>query len=76
MGQATFELPAPSKAESAQPFIAEGFQANQHCKGRGRNPYDGRKAEWWDQGWCEAELCDLPPDQRRDLEAWLAGGNE
>lgn len=78
MGQMTFKVPPPSTAAAAQPFITKGFQANQHCKGRGDCPYEPgtRKADWWDQGWCEAELIDLPPDRRAELEIWLAAGND
>ena len=77
MGQMVFELPKASKSPSAQKYITEGFHANQHCEGRGDCPYDsGMRAEWWDQGWCEAELCDLSEPARTELEIWLAGGNE
>lgn len=78
MGQVVFTLPKPSKAKSAQPIITEGYRANQHCNGRAKNPYESgsRKAEWWDQGWCEFELSGLPPDRRESLERRLAGGND
>jgi hypothetical protein len=77
-GQVVFKLPPVSAAPAAQTYVTEGFQANQHCKGRGANPYPdpSRMREWWDQGWCEAELCDVPEPQRTELERYLAGGNE
>lgn len=76
MGQIVFELPPVSKSRRAQKYITEGYQANQHCNGRGDNPYDGLRADWWDQGWCEFELSDLPADRRTEMERYLAGGGE
>jgi ribosome modulation factor len=78
MPQVVFELPPPSAAPQARRYIAEGFQANQHCKGRGDNPYPSmsRRESWWDSGWCEAELGDKTEPDRTELEQWLAGGNE
>lgn len=80
MGQVVFELPKRRRPAGpvADRFITEGFQAEQECLGRGENPYDSgsRRFDWWDEGWCEAALCDLPPGRREELEIWLAGGNE
>jgi hypothetical protein len=78
MPQVVFKLPEPSTANQARRYVREGFRASQHCSGRGGNPYpDGsRRWEWWDQGWCEAELCDVPEPNRTQLERWLAGGND
>jgi hypothetical protein len=79
MSQVVFKLPVRRKPPGprAAEVIKEGFQANVHCRGRGANPWgNGWKAGCWDEGWCEAELIDLPQDRRSEVEAWLAGGNE
>lgn len=77
MSQVVFKLPPISSAKRAERYVTAGFQAHVHCNGRGDNPYPvGLRFDWWDQGWCEAALCDLPEPRREELERWLAGGNE
>ena len=79
MSQVVWTLPRTANpTPEAERYITEGFEAHQHCTGRGGNPhdYDTPAGQWWDEGWCEAELCDLPPDRREAMERYLAGGNE
>lgn len=77
MSAIVFNLPKVSTARRANKYVRQGFQDHQHCLGRGVNPYQsGFRSEWWDQGWCEAELCEISEPSKAELERYLAAGNE
>jgi hypothetical protein len=78
MSQIVFTLPQQSTSQRARRYIQQGFTAHENCKGRGANPYPSfsLREGWWDSGWCEAELIDLPEPARTEMERWLAGGND